>query len=77
MRRREDDTVNIDPDFILAQDENLEDTTGQIISWTQWDAWFGDLNMAHNNLGTSFNDGPAQQKLRRLKQYYTLEISVG
>ena len=39
-------TMNMETDFMLAQGHSLEDTTGQSINWTQWDAWLGDLNPA-------------------------------
>jgi hypothetical protein len=57
------DIMNMDTDFMLAQDHSLGDTTGQTINWTQWDTWLGDLNMTRANLSTSFEDGPAQQNL--------------
>lgn len=59
------DIMNMDTDFMLAQDHSLRDTTGQTISWTQWDAWLGDLNMTRANLSTSFEDGPAQSRVKQ------------
>ena len=53
------EAMTLDTDLMLAQDQSLGDTTGQTISWTQWDAWLGDLNMTRANLSTSFEDGPA------------------
>lgn len=39
------DMMNIDTDSVLLQDYGFEDPTGHSISWTQWDAWLGELNM--------------------------------
>ena len=40
-----DDVMNMDPDFLLAQDHGVEDNATQNISWEQWDAWLADSNM--------------------------------
>ena len=37
----------MDTDVMLAQDYGFEDPTGQSISWSQWDAWLGETNVAH------------------------------
>jgi hypothetical protein len=39
------DVMNIDTDFMLSQDYGFEDAGGQSISWSQWDAWLGELNV--------------------------------
>lgn len=57
------DIMNMETDLMLAQEPSLEDTTGQTISWTQWDAWIGNLNVTRGNLSTDFDDGAAQQNL--------------
>ena len=50
------DKMNIDTDFMLAQDYNYEDATGQNIDWTQWDAWMSEINVApaDHNAGPGF-----------------------
>ena len=40
-----DDMMNMDPDFMLAQDLNVEDNAPQTITWEQWDAWLADSNV--------------------------------
>lgn len=40
-----DDVMNMDLDFMLAQDSALEDSATQIINWEQWDAWLADSNV--------------------------------
>lgn len=40
-----DDVMNIDPDFMLAQDHSVEDNATQTITWEQWDAWLADSNV--------------------------------
>ena len=40
-----DDVMDMDPDFMLAQDYNLEDNANQTINWEQWDAWLADSNL--------------------------------
>lgn len=39
--------MNMDTDFLLAQDYNLEDATDQSIDWAQWDSWLGEQDVAH------------------------------
>lgn len=41
------DIMNMDTDFLLAQDYGLEDATDQSIDWAQWDAWLGEQDVAH------------------------------
>ena len=48
------DMMNMDPDFMLAQDYNLEDATDQSIDWAQWDAWLGEQNVAHADDSVDF-----------------------
>ena len=43
------DMMNMDTDFMLAQDYSPEDATDQSIDWAQWDAWLGEQNMAHTD----------------------------
>lgn len=43
------DITDMDTDFMLAQDYDLEDVIGQSISWAQWDAWLGGLNAVQAN----------------------------
>ena len=45
------DFLDMETDLLLAQDTNLEDSTDQTISWTQWDTWLGELNL--ENLSTT------------------------
>lgn len=40
-----DDVMNMDPDFMLAQDHSVENNVGQPITWEQWDAWLADSNL--------------------------------
>ena len=40
-----DDMMNMDPDFMLAQDHSVEDNATQAITWEQWDAWLADSNV--------------------------------
>ena len=52
------DMMNMDTNFMLAQDYNLEDATDQSIDWAQWDAWLGEQNVAHADdsvASTKFN----------------------
>jgi Fungal specific transcription factor domain len=37
-----DDSMNIDFDLMLAQDQNLGEPTAPIIPWEQWDLWLAD-----------------------------------
>ena len=46
------DMMNVDMDAILAQDNWLEASNGDSIDWAQWDAWFGNLEPMHSNIGT-------------------------
>ena len=46
------DMMNIETDFMLAQDYDFPDASGQTISWTQWDTWLGELNVAPANSNT-------------------------
>jgi Fungal specific transcription factor domain len=39
------DVMNLDPDFMLAQDDIVEDSATQTITWEQWDAWLTDSNV--------------------------------
>lgn len=39
-----DDVMNLDPDFMLAQDQSMEGNDTQPITWEQWDAWLADFN---------------------------------
>jgi hypothetical protein len=39
------DVMNMDPDFMLAQDHGVEDNAIQTITWGQWDAWLADSNV--------------------------------
>lgn len=41
------DVMNLDTDFLLAQDYGLEDAADQSIDWAQWDAWLGEQDVAH------------------------------
>ena len=38
------DTMDLDPDFMLAQDFGAETDNTQSIDWAQWDAWLADSN---------------------------------
>lgn len=40
------DIMNMDTDFLLAQDYSFEDATDQSIDWAQWDAWLGEQDGA-------------------------------
>ena len=40
-----DDVMNMDPDFMLAQDYSVEDNGTQPITWEQWDAWLANSNV--------------------------------
>ena len=40
-----DDVMNMDLDFMLAQDQNMEDNATPAITWEQWDAWLADSNV--------------------------------
>lgn len=51
------DIMNMDTDFMLAQDYGLGDATGQTISWTQWDAWLSELNVPYTSTGTGSGFG--------------------
>ena len=39
------DVMNMDLDFMLAQDPSVEDNATQNITWEQWDAWLADSNV--------------------------------
>ena len=39
------DVINMDLDFMLAQDHSGEDNATQTITWEQWDAWLADSNV--------------------------------
>lgn len=39
------DVMNMDMDFMLAQDYNTVDNATQPITWEQWDAWLADSNV--------------------------------
>lgn len=39
------DIMEIDPDFMLAQDYTMGDNTDQTVTWEQWDAWLANSNM--------------------------------
>lgn len=40
-----DDVMDMDPDFMLAQDHSVEDNAAPTITWEQWDAWLADSNI--------------------------------
>ena len=40
-----DDVMNMEVDFMLAQDPSLGDNATQTITWEQWDAWLADSNV--------------------------------
>ena len=40
-----EDIMNMDLEFMLAQDHNMEDNATQPITWEQWDAWLADSNV--------------------------------
>ena len=40
-----DDVMNMDPDFMLAQDYSVKDNATPAITWEQWDAWLADSNV--------------------------------
>ncbi|MCJ1396413.1 hypothetical protein MMC18_009303, partial [Xylographa bjoerkii] len=40
-----DDVMNVDLDFMLAQDHSMEDNATQTITWEQWDSWLADSNL--------------------------------
>lgn len=40
-----DDVMDMDPDFMLAQDHSVEDNATQPITWEQWDAWLAESNV--------------------------------
>lgn len=40
-----DDVMDMDPDFMLAQDHSVEDNATQPINWEQWDAWLAEPNV--------------------------------
>ena len=40
-----DDVMNMDTDFMLAQDQSVDDNATQTISWEQWDAWLANSNV--------------------------------
>ncbi|KAL9094428.1 MAG: hypothetical protein Q9165_003278 [Trypethelium subeluteriae] len=37
--------LDMDLDFMLAQDYNIEDNATETITWEQWDAWLADSNL--------------------------------
>ena len=39
-----DDVMNLDPEYMLAQDQSMEENDAQPITWEQWDAWLVDFN---------------------------------
>ena len=39
------DVMNMDLNFMLAQDYSVEDNAAQNITWEQWDAWLADSNV--------------------------------
>ena len=39
-----DDGMDMDLDFLLAQDHSVEDNAAPAISWEQWDAWLAESN---------------------------------
>lgn len=39
------DMMNMDLDFMLAQDHSVEDNATQTITWEQWDAWLASSNV--------------------------------
>ena len=39
------DVMNMDLDFMSAQDHSVEDNASQTITWEQWDAWLADSNV--------------------------------
>lgn len=41
------DMMNMDAEFMLAQDYSFGNGTDQGIDWAQWDAWLGEQNVAH------------------------------
>lgn len=43
--RNLDGVMNMDPDFMLAQDHSVEDNASQTITWEHWDAWLADSNV--------------------------------
>lgn len=40
-----DDVMNMDLDFMLAQDPSVGDDATQTVTWEQWDAWLADSNV--------------------------------
>ena len=40
-----DDVINMDLDFMLDQDQSVEDNNTQTITWEQWDTWLADSNL--------------------------------
>ena len=40
-----DHVMDMDPDFMLAQDHSVEDNATQPIQWEQWDAWLAESNV--------------------------------
>ena len=40
-----DDVMNMEPDFMLAQDHSAGDKPTPPITWEQWDAWLADSNL--------------------------------
>jgi len=40
-----DHVMNMDPDFMLAEDHIVENSVAPTISWEQWDAWLADSNL--------------------------------
>lgn len=39
--------INMDPDFMLAQDHSMGDNASPSITWAQWDAWLADSSVVH------------------------------
>lgn len=40
-----DDVMNMDLDFILTQEQNMDINATQTIDWEQWDSWLADSNV--------------------------------
>lgn len=45
------DIMNLDTETILAQDYWPDTANGEVIDWTQWDSWLGNLDPIRPNIG--------------------------
>lgn len=44
------DMMSLDADAILAQDNWVDTSNGEVIGWAQWDGWLGSLDLTRPNM---------------------------